>query len=171
MDRGAWKAPIHEAAKESDTTEQLHNNNLTPNDLSASSQAPALDQKSGKSNEVVPFHWAARFPRPALSPEVLTGCRGRTHISLCALCMLRPVTQLHRLSATSCTVAHQAPQSVRLSSQEYWSGLPFLLQRIFLIQESNPYLPCLLHHRPILYRWAPREVPISTYMLLQRKTF
>ena len=26
---------------------------------------------------------------------------------------------------TSCTVAHQAPLSVRFPRQEYWSGLPF----------------------------------------------
>ena len=30
-----------------------------------------------------------------------------------------------RLFATSWTVAHQAPPSMGLSSQEYWSGLPF----------------------------------------------
>ena len=29
-----------------------------------------------------------------------------------------------RLFATPGTVAHQAPQSVRLPRQEYWSGLP-----------------------------------------------
>ena len=27
MDRGAWQATVHEVAKESDTTEQLNNNN------------------------------------------------------------------------------------------------------------------------------------------------
>ena len=30
-----------------------------------------------------------------------------------------------RLFATLWTVAHQAPQSMRFSRQEYWSGLPF----------------------------------------------
>ena len=30
-----------------------------------------------------------------------------------------------RLFATAWTVAHQAPQSVEFSRQEYWSGLPF----------------------------------------------
>ena len=29
------------------------------------------------------------------------------------------------LSETPCTVAHQAPVSIGLSQQEYWSGLPF----------------------------------------------
>ena len=50
--------------------------------------------------------------------------------------------------ATPWTVAHQAPLSVGFSRQEYWSGLPFLLQGIFLTQESNPNL---LHCREILY--------------------
>ena len=31
-----------------------------------------------------------------------------------------------RLSVTVWTVAHQAPQSMGFSRQEYWSGLPFL---------------------------------------------
>ena len=30
-----------------------------------------------------------------------------------------------RLFATPRTVAHQAPQSLEFSRQEYWSGLPF----------------------------------------------
>ena len=30
-----------------------------------------------------------------------------------------------RLFATPWTVAHQAPLSMKLSRQEYWSGLPF----------------------------------------------
>ena len=42
------------------------------------------------------------------------------------------------------TVAHQAPLSMGLSWQEYWSGLHFFLQGIFLSQGSNP---CLLHWR------------------------
>ena len=31
-----------------------------------------------------------------------------------------------RLFATPWTVAHQAPRSMRLPREEYWSGLPFL---------------------------------------------
>ena len=42
-------------------------------------------------------------------------------------------------------VACQTPMSMRFPRQEYWSGLPFLLQRIFLTQDVNPYLLCLLH--------------------------
>ena len=42
----------------------------------------------------------------------------------------------------------QAPLFMELSRQEYWSELPFLLQRIFLTQGSNSHL---LHCRRILY--------------------
>ena len=34
-----------------------------------------------------------------------------------------------QLFATLWTVAHQAPPSMGFSWQEYWSGLPFLLQK------------------------------------------
>ena len=40
---------------------------------------------------------------------------------------------------------HEVPRSMGFSRQEYWSGLPFLLQGIFPTQESNPSLLCLLH--------------------------
>ena len=46
-----------------------------------------------------------------------------------------------------CMVAYQAPLSMGFSRQEYWSGLLFLLQGIFLTQGSNPGLP---HCRQIL---------------------
>ena len=46
-----------------------------------------------------------------------------------------------RLFTTLWTVAHQAPLSLGFSRQEYWSGLPALLQGIFLTQGLNP---CLL---------------------------
>ena len=35
------------------------------------------------------------------------------------------------------TVAHQAPLPMGFSRQEYWSGLPFPFQGIFLAQGSN----------------------------------
>ena len=43
------------------------------------------------------------------------------------------------------TIAQLAPLSMRFSRQEYWSGLPCPLPRIFLIQELNLSLLCLLH--------------------------
>ena len=49
------------------------------------------------------------------------------------------------------TIAHKALLSMGFSSHEYWSGFPFLLQGIFLIQGANPYLLHLLNWRQILY--------------------
>ena len=51
------------------------------------------------------------------------------------------------------TVAHQAPLSMGFSRQEYWSGLPLLLQ-IFPIKGSNPHLLCLFH-------WQTASSPLS----------
>ena len=45
-----------------------------------------------------------------------------------------------RLFMTLWTVALQAPLPMGFSQQEYWSGLPFLLQGIFLTQGLNPGL-------------------------------
>ena len=53
-----------------------------------------------------------------------------------------------RLFVTPWTVTYQAPPSMGFSRQEYWSGLPFPLQGIFLTQGLNP---CLLHGRWILH--------------------
>ena len=39
--------------------------------------------------------------------------------------------------ATPWTIAHQAPLSMGFPRQEYWSGLHFLTQGIFLTQELN----------------------------------
>ena len=49
--------------------------------------------------------------------------------------------------ASPWTVAHHAPPSMGFSRQEYWSGLHFFLQGIFLTQRSNPGL---LHCRQTL---------------------
>ena len=59
----------------------------------------------------------------------------------------------HALTVTPWTVAHQAPLSMGFSRQEYWSGLPFLLQGIFPTQGLNPGLP---HCGLTLYRLSHR---------------
>ena len=63
-----------------------------------------------------------------------------------------------RLFETPWSSACQAPLSMGFSRQEYWSGMPlpwrvchFLLQGIFLTQESNLHP---LNCRWILYHWA-----------------
>ena len=43
-------------------------------------------------------------------------------------------------SVTPWTVAHQGPLSIGFPRQEYWSGLPFLLQGIFLTLGLKPNL-------------------------------
>ena len=66
-------------------------------------------------------------------------------------------------SATPWGVAHQAPPSMGLSRQEYWSGLPFLLQGTFLTQWSNPGL---LHCRWILYQLSYQGSPENIGFIL-----
>ena len=46
--------------------------------------------------------------------------------------------------------------SMGFSRQEYWSGLPLILQEIFPTQELNPGL---LHHRQMLYRLSHQGRP------------
>ena len=58
------------------------------------------------------------------------------------------------LFATPWTVAHQAPLSMGVSRQEYWSGLPFPPLAIFLTCGLNPRLLCLLH-------WQVGSLPLS----------
>ena len=47
------------------------------------------------------------------------------YILKCVLLLLLSRFSLVQLCATPCTAAHQAPLSTGLSTQEYWSGLPF----------------------------------------------
>ena len=61
------------------------------------------------------------------------------------------------LFATPWTVAYQAPLSMGFSRQDYWSRLPFLLQRIFPTQGSNLGLPCC---RPMLYHLSHQGSPM-----------
>ena len=67
-----------------------------------------------------------------------------------------------QLIATPWAVACQASLSVGFFRQEYWSGLQFLLQGIFLTQDSNACLLCLLHFRWIL---NPLSHWVSPYTL------
>ena len=58
-----------------------------------------------------------------------------------------------QLCETPWTVAHKVPLSMKLSRQEYFSGLPCPPQGIFLTQGSNSHL---LHCRQILYHLNPK---------------
>ena len=53
-----------------------------------------------------------------------------------------------RLFANPWIIAYQAPPSIGFSRQEYWSGLHFLLQRIF---PTQGWKLGLLHCRQTLY--------------------
>ena len=67
------------------------------------------------------------------------------------------------LCATLRTVACQAPLSMGFSRQEYWSGLPCLLQGIFLTQGWNLCLLHLLHWQAGFFLpLAPPGKPINS---------
>ena len=71
---------------------------------------------------------------------------------MCVLSHFRRV----RLSVTLWTAARQAPLSVGLSRQEYWSGCPFLLQGIFPTQGPNPgLLHWKVDSRPLSHLGSP----------------
>ena len=57
--------------------------------------------------------------------------------------------------STPWTRSCQAHVSMGFSRQEYWSGLPYLLQGIFLSQRSNPHLLHLLH-------WQAGSLPLAS---------
>ena len=65
-----------------------------------------------------------------------------------------------RLCGTLWTIDHQGPLSMGFSRQEYWSGFHALLQGIFLIQESNPSLLCLLHWQSVSLPPTPLGKPV-----------
>ena len=72
------------------------------------------------------------------------------------------------LFVTPWTVTCQAPQSLELSRQEYWSGLPFPPLGIFLTQGLNLHLLCLLHCQADFFffffnHWANLEAPTIRY--------
>ena len=77
-----------------------------------------------------------------------------------------------RLFATPWTVAHQAPLSMGLPRQEYWSGLPFLLQECFPTQGLPETIKLLeenigrtlddINQSKILYNPPPRVMEIKT---------
>ena len=58
---------------------------------------------------------------------------------------------MSKSSVSPWTVPYQSPLSMGFSRQEYWSGLHFLLQRIFLTQGLNPRL---LH-------WQAESLPLA----------
>ena len=94
-------------------------------------------------------------------------------ITLCVYCCL--VTKLCPTNCDPCTVAHQAPLSMKFSKQERWSGLPFPSSQDLPRQGSNPGLP---HCRRILYQlshkgspWKESQHQLRQYIKKQRHYF
>ena len=74
-----------------------------------------------------------------------------------------------RLFVTLWTVAHKTPLSMGFSRQEYWSGLTFLLQGIFLTQDRTcfSYVSCI--GSQVLYHWHHWESHLVTLVRLKKR--
>ena len=68
--------------------------------------------------------------------------------------IIAPSLSRVRLFVTPWTIVLQAPLPMGFSKQEYWSGLYFLLQGVFLTQGLNPHC---LH----LLCWQVDSLPLS----------
>jgi len=66
-----------------------------------------------------------------------------------------------QLFATPWTVVLQVPLPMEFFRQEYWSGLHFLLQGIFLTQRLNPHLLSLLHWEASSLPLVPPRWPVN----------
>ena len=66
---------------------------------------------------------------------------------------------MSKFFAASWTVASQAPLYMGFSRQGYWRGCHFLLQGIFVTQELNPHLFCLLH-------WQVGSLPLANLLII-----
>ena len=68
-----------------------------------------------------------------------------------------------QLFATPWTRAHQAPLSMGISRQEYWSGLPFPPPGDLHNRRSNPHLlRCLAGSLPLSHPGAPFSVSVES---------
>ena len=71
------------------------------------------------------------------------------HMCVCMLSVFNHVQLFVILWTTVC----QAPLSMGSSRQEYWSGLPYPLQQVFLTEGSKPHYLYLLH-------WQAGSLPV-----------
>ena len=88
-------------------------------------------------------------------------CPSLHHVQKLSQCGSWVLNRFNRvwLFVTLWAVAHQAPLSMGFSKQEYWRGLHFLLQRIFLTQGLSLCLECLLHWQEGSWPLAPPGKP------------
>ena len=107
--------------------------------------------------------WVAGLGRPALK-DVLGSCSAREmspHTQRSLQSKAESESEVTQSCPTLCdpmVVAYQLLPSMGFSRQEYWSGLPFLLQVIFTTQGLNLGLP---HCRQILYRLSHQGSPLA----------
>ena len=85
----------------------------------------------------------------------------RLWVCVC-VCVCVCVLSYLQLSSSPWTTACQAPLSMEFSKQAYWSGLPFLIQRVFLTQRSSPHLLHLPH-------WQADSLPLHHLGILKSK--
>ena len=91
-------------------------------------------------------------------------------IRRCSACVLSHFSRVW-VFTTLWSVVHRAPLSMRFSRQEYWRGLPHPTPGNLPDQGSNPWLPCLLRCRWILYHWAIKETHRFPLLLLLLSRF
>ena len=81
------------------------------------------------------------------------------HFSHIIYCIYWNCTQSCLTLPAPWTVACQAPLPMEFSRQEYWSGVSFPTQGIFLSQGSNPHVLCLLHWQTFFFFFKPLVLP------------
>ena len=83
-------------------------------------------------------------------------CKGQCGSSVCMCMCVCTLAQSCLILCSPMDCSPPAPLSMGFPRQEYWSGVGchFLLQRIFLTQESNPCLLSLLH-------WQVDSLPLT----------
>ena len=110
-----------------------------------------------------------RLPHPWDSPGKNTGV-GCHFLLQCVKVKVKSLSPV-QLLATPWTAAHQAPQSMGFSRQEYWSGLPlpspilYIVVYICQLQSPNLFLPSLFpgNHKFVFYsNWEKRVSELTT---------
>ena len=86
-------------------------------------------------------------------------------VCLCVCVCARSVAQSYPTLWDPWAVACQIPLCMEFSRQEYWSGLHFLLQTIFVTQESSPCLMSLALAGRFFTTESPGKLQRSPYFL------
>ena len=130
--------------------------------------SPGLGRSPGEGNSSPLQYYCLENPmdRGAWKAIVYGVSKSRTRLSN----FTTSLSEVTQLCLTLCDPMNCSPtgSSVRgISQAENWSGLPFLLQGLFLTQRWNPHLP---NYRQILYHWATWEHLIIKHCCLYSYT-